>query len=157
TVTHDAISLAYAEFTDHRLHGSGKDHITTQAAAAHSAESGAAAQHAVALNSHTINCEARSDSYWKTRASVRSSASSSIASIDVTRGNTAHVYSAVPEHSATINSPDATLAHGEFSFRGEPAGHANDQPHFENASPGTLQSLESPTQAALHAHEGGPD
>ena len=28
TATHDAISLAYSEFTDHGQHGSGKDHTT---------------------------------------------------------------------------------------------------------------------------------
>jgi hypothetical protein len=45
TATHDAISLAYSEFTDHGQHGSGKDHTTAaNVATTHSAEGQTAAK-----------------------------------------------------------------------------------------------------------------
>jgi hypothetical protein len=151
-VHNDTIALAYSEFTHH---GSGKDLTTPHDAAANSAESRAAAQPAVALNSHTTNLEAGSDGSGKTATGVSSIDSSNILSIDGKGGDAAHVHSAVPEHSATINSAGPPLAHDEFSFRGELPGHANDQPHFENVNPGNNglghQPNELPSQASAHA------
>jgi hypothetical protein len=68
-------------------------------------------------------------------------------------GDAAHIHSAAAEHSSTIDTTaGATVAHSDASsFPGTASEHVNDQPHFENANSGTLQSLELPSQAAAHA------
>jgi hypothetical protein len=134
TATHDAISLAYSEFADHGLHGSGKDHTTAPNVATTNSAEGR-----VSLSSHTTSSETGSDG-------------------NSHGGDAARIHDAIAGHSSTIDTVGTTISDSaSSSFRGATSGHVNDQPHFENASPGTLQSLESPTQAALHAHEGRPD
>ena len=138
TVAHDTISLAYSEFTDLGLHRSGTDHATTLDVAT--------------ATSDTASWEAGSDGNSKTGASLSSSNSISLASMDANGGDAAHIHSAVAGYSSTIDTVGTTIPDSvSSSFRGATSGHVNDQPHFENASPGTLQSLESPTQAASHA------
>ena len=67
-------------------------------------------------------------------------------------GDAARIHDAIAGHSSTIDTVGTTISDSVSSgLRGATSGHLNDQPHFENASPGTLQSLESPTQAASHA------
>ena len=67
-------------------------------------------------------------------------------------GDAARIHDAIAGHSSTIDTVGTTISDSVSSgLRGATSGHLNDQPHFENATPGTLQSLESPTQAALHA------
>ena len=134
TATHDAISLAYSEFTDHGQHGSGKDHTTAaNVATTHSAEGQTAAKASVSMSSHTTSSETGSDG-------------------NSNGGDAARIHDAIAGHSSTIDTVGTTISDSVSSgLRGATSGHLNDQPHFENATPGTLQSLESPTQAALHA------
>ena len=137
TATHDAISLAYSEFTDHGQHGSGKDHTTAaNVATTHSAEGQTAAKASVSMSSHTTSSETGSDG-------------------NSNGGDAARIHDAIAGHSSTIDTVGTTISDSVSSgLRGATSGHLNDQPHFENATPGTLQSLESPTQAALHADGG---
>ena len=73
-------------------------------------------------------------------------------------GDAARIHDAIAGHSSTIDTVGTTISDSvSSSLRGATSGHLNDQPHFENATPGTLQSLESPTQAALHADESRAD
>ena len=134
------------------LHGSGKDHTTALNVAAANSEGRAAAKSPVAVSSHTTGWETGSDGNCKIAASLSSSDPISLASIDANGGDAAHihsVHSAVAGYSSTIDTVGTTISDSvSSSFRGATSGHVNDQPHFENASPGTLQSLESPTQAA---------
>ena len=134
TATHDAISLAYSEFTDHGQHGSGKDHTTAaNVATTHSAEGQTAAKASVSMSSHTTSSETGSDG-------------------NSNGGDAARIHDAIAGHSSTIDTVGTTISDSVSSgLRGATSGHLNDQPHFENATPGTLQSLKSPTQAALHA------
>ncbi len=134
TVAHDTISLAYSEFADHGLHGSGKDHTTAlNVAATNSAEGQTAAKSPVAVSSHTTSSETGSDG-------------------NSNGGDAARIHDAIAGHSSTIDTVGTTISDSvSSSFRGATSGHVNDQPHFENATPGTLQSLELPTQAASHA------
>jgi len=140
TATHDAISLAYSEFTDHGQHGSGKDHTTAaNVATTHSAEGQTAAKASVSMSSHTTSSETGSDG-------------------NSNGGDAARIHDAIAGHSSTIDTVGTTISDSVSSgLRGATSGHLNDQPHFENATPGTLQSLESPTQAALHADESRAD
>ena len=140
TATHDAISLAYSEFTDHGQHGSGKDHTTAaNVATTHSAEGQTAAKASVSMSSHTTSSETGSDG-------------------NSNGGDAARIHDAIAGHSSTIDTVGTTISDSVSSgLRGATSGHLNDQPHFENATPGTLQSLKSPTQAALHADEGRAD
>ena len=140
TVAHDTISLAYSEFTDLGVHGSSKDYATTlNIAVANSAEGRAAAKASVSLSSHPTS--------WETGSDGNSNG-----------GNAARIHDAIAGHSSTIDTVGTTISDSISStFPGATSGHLNDQPHFENASPGTLQSQESPTQAALHADEGRAD
>ena len=69
-----------------------------------------------------------------------------------TEGDAAHIHSAAAEHSSTIDAAGAAVAHSDSSsFQGAASGHVNDQFHFADTNPGTLQSLELPSQAASHA------
>ena len=140
TATHDAISLAYSEFTDHGQHGSGKDHTTAaNVATTHSAEGQTAAKASVSMSSHTTSSETGSDG-------------------NSNGGDAARIHDAIAGHSSTIDTVGTTISDSVSSgLRGATSGHLNDQPHFENATPGTLQSLKSPTQAALHADESRAD
>ena len=153
-VHNDTIALAHSEYADHRLHGSGKEHTTAlNVAAANSAEGHTAAKSPVAVSSHTLAL----DGNWTT-ASSSSNDSISITSNDANGGDAARIHSAIAGHSSTIDTVGTTISDSvSSSLRGATSGHLNDQPHFENATPGTLQSLESPTQAALHADESRAD
>jgi hypothetical protein len=140
TPAHETISLAYSEFADHGLHGSGKDHNTAlNVATTNSAEGRTAAKASVSMSSHTTSSETGSDG-------------------NSNGGDAARIHDAIAGHSSTIDTVGTTISDSvSSSLRGATSGHLNDQPHFENATPGTLQSLESPTQAALHANEGRAD
>ena len=144
-VHNDTIALAHSEYADHRLHGSGKEHTTAlNVAAANSAEGHTAAKSPVAVSSHTLAL----DGDWTT-ASSSSNNSISITSNDANGGDAARIHSAIAGHSSTIDTVGTTISDGvSSSLQGATSGHLNDQPHFENATPSTLQSLESPTQAA---------
>ena len=140
TVTNDTISLAYSEFTDLGLHRSSRDHATTlDVATANSTEGRTAAKPLVTARSDTASWEAGSDGNSKTAASLSSSNLISVASMDANGGDAAHIHSAVTEHFWDNDS---------LTLRGAASEHVNDQPHFGNANPGPLQSLELPSQAA---------
>ena len=147
-VHNDTISLAYSEFADHRLHGSGKDHTTAlNVAAANSAEGRTAAKSPVASEFAHARIGWRLDDREFELERLESHSSN-----DANGGDAARIHSAIAGHSSTIDTVGTTISDSvSSSLQGATSGHLNDQPHFENATPGTLQSLESPTQAASHA------
>ena len=149
-VAHDTIPIAYLEATG-LGHEASKGHITALTATA-SVEGRTAAKPVVAVSSHATSGETESDGNRGITASLSSSDSSNIASMDARASAAAPVHSVAAEQSWMIDSAGAAVGHGDSaSLQGAASEHGNDQPQLASADPGTLQSLESPSQTAAPA------
>ena len=132
-------------------HEASKGHITALTATA-SVEGRTAAKPVVAVSSHATSGETESDGNRGITASLSSSDSSNIASMDARASAAAPVHSVAAEQSWMIDSAGAAVGHGDSaSLQGAASEHGNDQPQLASADPGTLQSLESPSQTAAPA------
>jgi VCBS repeat-containing protein len=149
TVATDTIPVAYLEATG-LGHEPSKGHFPTFTTT-DSVEGRTAAKPVPAVSLHASSGETGSDGREAT-ASLSSSGSSNVASMDARASAAAPVHSTAAEHSWTVDSAGAAVAPGDSaSLQGAAPEYGNDQPQLANADPGTLQSLESPSQTAAPA------